>query len=138
MNNKIKILSICCGATHGLVITNNKQCYSFGENRYGQCGTGTKSWEHYITEPHLINLVNNYVVQMSCGFDHSVLLTNDNRVYSFGDNNQNQCSSVCKDNTILLPYYLDKQKEFKISSKSYVDRILASTEQTIIIINPYK
>eukprot|EP01084_Bolivina_argentea_P008605 16108_1 len=137
-NKSITIKEICSGYYHGLALTVNNKCYSYGNNFNGQCGSGEKSGlSEVITDPYLILFNNEYVQQIACGFRHSIVLTNKNNLYSFGSNMSKECSPYVKDNSILSPYYLDKEKELKIDKTSYIEYIAATSDgASIIVINP--
>eukprot|EP01084_Bolivina_argentea_P173780 301031_1 len=141
-NNKIKIKTICCGKEHALVLTTNNKCFSFGQNRHGQCGTGIAySWKsELILKPYLLlfNGCNDeYIIQISCGDCHNLLLSNKNRAYSFGGNSYAQ-SSPFVNGDIHSPHYLDKQNELKIDINSYIDNVKCLSCASLIIINENK
>lgn len=82
--------NISAGFKHSLILTHNKQVYAFGSNNYGQLGLT----DYYNTvTPTLItglNTYNHYPVCVITGYNHSLVLTNDNRVYTFGFNHHGQ------------------------------------------------
>ena len=149
--NKLKVREISSGARHLLVVCDNKELYTFGNNNYGQCGKSQNQTKHsawdpdaikstFIDEPYLLQIGGDdeHAEQVSCGYDHSLVLTNWNRVYVFGDNATGQCSCVLKDGIVSKPYCLDKVKELKLKETSYIDRVLGFTEESIIMVNPNK
>ena len=106
-----RVVKIACGGMHSVVSTDGQAIYSFGFNRYGQCGTGNcsnkistprvASTTHLVdlefNENHEINLqdrsVYNSAEQIAaigrikslvCGRHHSCFLTDKGRVFSWG------------------------------------------------------
>ncbi|RLU20163.1 hypothetical protein DMN91_006770 [Ooceraea biroi] len=92
------IEQISCGENHTVIVTKDGRVYSCGNNDYGQLGhektrkrfrlNSTDSIERV---PHMIKtLATKTVVQVACGVEHSVALTNDGEVYSWGSNMDGQ------------------------------------------------
>ncbi len=79
-----QIIDISYGYNYVLALTKSGKCYSSGRNSYGQLGNGTQIDEN---KPKLINaLLNEIVVQISCGFWHSSVLTKCGDLFGFGRN----------------------------------------------------
>jgi alpha-tubulin suppressor-like RCC1 family protein len=73
-----KIVKIATGLRHSLILTDDNQCYSFGNNSGEQLGTNdTKKRWHYL---------GSYIIDIGCGVNHSAYLTNDGQIVTFGDN----------------------------------------------------
>ena len=83
-NKHIIITQISCGAHHNLILDDNGNVYSFGYNRYGQCGVG----ESESSKPILISKTN--MVQIKCGDYHSYIGDESNNYYLFGSNKYNE------------------------------------------------
>ncbi|EGG22456.1 regulator of chromosome condensation domain-containing protein [Cavenderia fasciculata] len=80
-----KIKSISCGATHSMFLSESNKVYVCGWGAEGRLGLGNNTINRYV--PTLIpffaeNRIK--VDQVSCGGAHSLLLTTDGRVYSWG------------------------------------------------------
>jgi RCC1 and BTB domain-containing protein len=108
--NSEKIVSIACGGYHSLVLTDEGQVYSWGYNSHGQLGLGNKAHQN---RPQKINLNNNQIVKsISCGWNHSLLLTIDGNIYAFGDNKFGQLGNG---NTTeqLNPVKINGSQKFK-------------------------
>jgi alpha-tubulin suppressor-like RCC1 family protein len=100
------IIDIACGDNHSLALDANGLVYSYGYNGCGELGFHPQSPPHFqgqgVTEvlhqyrlgeyyysPRLIpNLLN--VTQIAVGDSHSVILSKDGSVYSFGNNGHGQ------------------------------------------------
>ncbi|XP_071082712.1 uncharacterized protein [Haliotis cracherodii] len=78
---QMRVLSVACGGEHTLVIT-QQGVYGWGRSQYGQVGVGTR---HSYTRPMLIeSLLPEMVVSIECGQYHSLALTENSDVYSWG------------------------------------------------------
>lgn len=78
------IVQISAGTRHSLLLTADRQVYSFGDNPYGQLSLGDNIRRNI---PTLIpaNYFNNLsIVQLSAGYNHSLMLTENGEVYSCG------------------------------------------------------
>ena len=85
--NLYNIIQISSGANHSLALSNDGKIYSFGINNNGQLGLGDNSSRNI---PTLILKIPNNIIQISAGGDHSLALSNDGKIYSFGKNNKGQ------------------------------------------------
>ncbi|XP_071800531.1 X-linked retinitis pigmentosa GTPase regulator-like isoform X6 [Asterias amurensis] len=77
-----------CGRLHTIVCTRNHTLYSFGAGGEGQLGlAGSRSYE----TPQLVQeLADVQVKQISCGTEHSAILTVDGSLYMFGSGSEGQ------------------------------------------------
>lgn len=80
---------VACGAEHNIITTDSGQLFSWGNNKYSQLGLSTT--EEHIRVPKLIKSLSSYsVVQVSCGYYHTMVLTRDSQVLTWGQNNYGQ------------------------------------------------
>ncbi|XP_058854343.1 RCC1-like G exchanging factor-like protein [Acipenser ruthenus] len=80
------VLQVACGRAHSLILTDNEGVFSLGNNSYGQCGRKVIEDEVY-SGSHMIHRIEGFdskVVQVACGQDHSLFLTDTGNVYSCG------------------------------------------------------
>jgi alpha-tubulin suppressor-like RCC1 family protein len=105
----IQIIDICCGGWHSLALTNSGQVYAWGGNDCGQIGKRTNGFNSNQLIPIKVNGFNDEkVVMVSCGYWHSMALTESGRVFSWGDNRFEQLghnnTDVCvgKPSVVLL------------------------------------
>ena len=87
------IIYVDCGDFHSLALASDGKVYSWGGGgvhyNKGQCGHGHTN---DIDDPMLITaLKNKDIVQISCGGYHSLALTNNNELYSFGSGEHGEC-----------------------------------------------
>lgn len=133
----IKIAKIETGNCHSLVIDSDSNCWIFGEDKYGQIGTGENNFLLAISTPHSWNSLkklNGYLVdQASCGYQHTVILTYLNEIFTFGDNEYNQCSSDSKHKKISNPWLLTRF-EIGIDEDCRIEKVYAGSDTTLLII----
>ena len=141
IEKNIKIEWIKAGYCHNLCVDTDGNGYLFGMNNCGQIGDGAPIDDDYggVRIPFKINglIHENKIVDGSCGDEHTVLLTNDNQIITFGDNTDNQCS-LSGDYRILKPYTLRKVDDIGVVENSFVEKVMAINCVTIIFIDPYK
>jgi E3 ubiquitin-protein ligase HERC4 len=80
-----KALYAVCGGLHSGVVVEDGRVYMWGLNRNGQTGTGAKG--EFVLDPKLIDTVEinrRMPKKLICGRNHTCLLTEDGRVYSWG------------------------------------------------------
>ena len=79
-----RIVMIRNGYEHCIGLTASGQCYGWGHNNFGQLGIGHTQ---HTNKPELIEeLADVRVVQVACGAHHSLALTINGEVFSWGHN----------------------------------------------------
>ncbi|KAI3373980.1 hypothetical protein L3Q82_022551 [Scortum barcoo] len=81
-----RVLQVSCGRAHSLVLTDREGVFSLGNNVYGQCGRRIVEDEVY-SGSHIIHRIEGFssrVVQVACGQDHSLFLTEAGKVLACG------------------------------------------------------
>ncbi|EDW83039.2 uncharacterized protein Dwil_GK22640 [Drosophila willistoni] len=83
----IEVSAIACGSSHSLVLTKSGVVMSWGVNDCGQLGQTTNS-----RVPTMVKVPDKkpLFVQIACGNEHSLALTNDGTIYSWGSNRYGQ------------------------------------------------
>ena len=83
-----RIKSVHCGAEHRVALTfNPKKLYVWGKNNYDQLGF---RWLGKIMSPHELHF-RKPIVTVSCGYHHTIALTNISRIlYVWGCNQKGQ------------------------------------------------
>jgi alpha-tubulin suppressor-like RCC1 family protein len=80
--NGEKVKAISCGFRHALALTESGCVYSWGYNRFGQLGVGDNEYREI---PTLVLLNDIIIEKISCGENHSLLLSRDGDIYAFGE-----------------------------------------------------
>lgn len=76
------VSQVVCGASHSLALTNKGQVYAWGKNTQGQCGQG--NIEDQLKPAAIKRLSEVTIVQITAGWEHSIALTNEGKMYSWG------------------------------------------------------
>ena len=80
------LLACAAGFNHSLALSSAGAVYAFGSNYDGQCGVAEKKEKQvHVRVPTKIEVGNHFVAKLSCGFHHSVLLTSEGDVLTFGE-----------------------------------------------------
>ena len=136
IKNKLKIIKICCGGYHTIVLCDNGDIYSFGKGSYGQLGYGEsedsaipklvkfsqkfiQKYEKNFNEN--INENNNEqfkIIDIKCGGEHSVFLSSFGRVYVCGHGYHGQLGlgNTKNVNKPIIVMSLSKLKILKIAA----------------------
>ncbi|XP_055987201.1 X-linked retinitis pigmentosa GTPase regulator [Sorex fumeus] len=78
-----RVIQVACGGAHTVVLT-EKSVYAFGLGQFGQLGLGTFLFE--TSEPKAIeNIKDQKICSISCGENHTALVTDVGLMYTFGD-----------------------------------------------------
>ncbi|KAJ1524442.1 hypothetical protein ONE63_010939 [Megalurothrips usitatus] len=79
------IQMLACGGSHSLAVTKWGQLFSWGSDSSGQLGLNSGSGDQWSAKT-VKNLALSVVVQSACGQNHSLALTNDGQLFSWGSN----------------------------------------------------
>ena len=100
---EVKMIDIVCGKYHNISIDNNGNVFSWGNAQYGQLGIknilNLKKNEdncYYCPIPYKLKQLkekNIYIMKAACGDEHSLLLSTEGKIYSFGSNKYGQLGS---------------------------------------------
>lgn len=78
----VRITAVQCGASHSMALTDAGKIYSWGKNTQGQCGHGNAEDQ---AKPQCIRkLDDKVIVQVAAGWEHSLALTKEGLMYSWG------------------------------------------------------
>ena len=76
------VASVAAGAEHSVIATCTGQVFAWGWGRYGNLGDDDRQDRHAPTPVHGLAAVK--VASVACGWRHSLALTCDGRLYTFG------------------------------------------------------
>jgi alpha-tubulin suppressor-like RCC1 family protein len=116
----VKISVISCGSEHSMALSVKGIVYSWGNNNWKQlgCPNGYRidpyytSENPYFTSENIIYRITDvFTKKISCGPVHSLLLSNDGVIYSFGMNEYGQLGNG-EINSLKTPNRLNHSKKF--------------------------
>jgi alpha-tubulin suppressor-like RCC1 family protein len=126
LNDKY-ITDICCGQRHSLALTFNGEVYAWGYNAYGQIGNES-SRDFQFIPTKLNGFDSEKVVMISCGYRHSMALTESGRVFSWGNNSFGQLGYNNVDTD-----YLNKPTLVPMSNEIPIEKICCGRTQSLFL-----
>jgi alpha-tubulin suppressor-like RCC1 family protein len=89
-----QIIDFANGWRHYIVRNSSGKVYCWESNYCGLLGIGSQDYSHH--KPILNQYLNNeFVIDISCGYEHSLVLTNCGEVYAWGENRFGQIGNGC-------------------------------------------
>eukprot|EP00897_Mesotaenium_endlicherianum_P008172 jgi/Mesen1/7383/ME000382S06587 len=77
------VVDVAAGGWHSMALTASGEVWAWGRGEHGRLGFGDDKSSKVV--PHRVELLlHEHVIQVSCGGTHSVALTKDGRLYTFG------------------------------------------------------
>ncbi|KAN0034990.1 hypothetical protein ACTFIV_001530 [Dictyostelium citrinum] len=130
-NYEFKIKNVSGGRRHTLILTKDGKVYSYGIGSEYQLGHGDNENRSEPTE--IVELSNKGIIKVVSGWGHSLALSNDGKLYSWGFSNDSQTGhGFLVDSPIKSPKLI--QSEFKFKNVfSGSDFVIAITDQGELI-----
>ncbi|EKX46605.1 hypothetical protein GUITHDRAFT_48927, partial [Guillardia theta CCMP2712] len=91
-----QVRDVACGLVHSAMVMGSGEVLCWGENKYGQCGTGTQEQTEHPT--FVGSLFGVACMSVSCGGAHTVVVSEDGRVFSWGLGANGQLGHGSRDN----------------------------------------
>ncbi|KAL5242836.1 hypothetical protein ACI65C_010246 [Semiaphis heraclei] len=89
------VIEISCGEEHSGIVCKNGRVFCFGKNSFGQLGLGHRE---NVYKPNCVkSLKPDKVKHIVCGRSHTIVSTENNIVYGFGDNSDGQLGQSVAD-----------------------------------------
>eukprot|EP01091_Cochliopodium_minus_P009189 TRINITY_DN2200_c0_g1_i1.p1 TRINITY_DN2200_c0_g1~~TRINITY_DN2200_c0_g1_i1.p1 ORF type:complete len:351 (+),score=58.48 TRINITY_DN2200_c0_g1_i1:68-1120(+) len=107
-NTKIK--DIFVGFAHTFVLMDDGDLFGFGGNGFGQLSLDPSIRKTF--SPKLIMKDKN-IINICCGYNHTIILKKGGRVYSFGQNTDGQCGVESEEFKIYTPKLVVTDPEIK-------------------------
>ncbi|XP_055876418.1 probable E3 ubiquitin-protein ligase HERC4 isoform X4 [Biomphalaria glabrata] len=80
------VIQVAAGASHSVVLTQAHEVLTWGKNTEGQLGRGDVEESSRGTPKLVKSLAMSCVVQVACGYNHTIVLTNEGCVGTWGSN----------------------------------------------------
>jgi alpha-tubulin suppressor-like RCC1 family protein len=93
---------VVTGRNYCLSITADGECYSWGENQFGQLGYKTTS-QCTVKPRHIDSLQGKQIAMVAAGSAHNLALSNDGKCYAWGRNVSGQLGTETNAGFILEP-----------------------------------
>jgi len=130
--NQESIIKINAGYQHSAALSSGGRIFTWGSNLEGQLGIDLLTIK--VTRPAVIELpldANEWITDLSVGWDHILVLTSKHRVIGWGQNKYGQ-----------LGPRESKRPEFikfkRLYQDEYPEKIFASFNQSMILMNTYR
>ena len=132
-NDRVKRME--AGQAHSVILTKNGQVLTLGSNAYGQCGRPVINDEDYFNSKviHSVKIPldeNDAIVDIECGINHSMFLSQNGKVYSCGWSADGQTGLNHYDNQEtpeLIKGEIEHEKIVKVACAA--DCVLALNDQ---------
>ena len=97
---KINIISISTGKNFAILLTSKGICYGLGSNELGELGMNNISIKYCITPEEITELkkFNERIIQVNCGYKHTVCLSEKGKAYTWGNNSYGQLGHESRNN----------------------------------------
>jgi alpha-tubulin suppressor-like RCC1 family protein len=87
------VIDVACGFAHTVAVTSKGETWAWGDNTEYQCGMGFghPQLNERITMPARVpGMIGRRAIAVSCGTAHSVVITADGEVFSWGAGSDGQ------------------------------------------------
>ncbi|RVE65119.1 hypothetical protein OJAV_G00132510 [Oryzias javanicus] len=102
------VVNVACGQLCSMAVLDNGEIYGWGYNCNGQLGLGNNGNQQTPCRIAALQGVN--VIQVACGYAHTLALTDEGFVYAWGANSYGQLGTGNKSNQ-ALPTLINTDKE---------------------------
>ena len=127
------VLVVACGIVHTAVLTECGGVYTFGAGWLGQLGHGNKEDQHEPRRVPAASFNDERVVMLAAGFSHTVALSEEGRVYTWGRGGSGQLGHNYWGNEtaprLVDPGRFGDKKVVFVSAGGYHTLALTSREQ---------
>lgn len=102
------IVTISCGQVFSVAVTDNGEVFGWGNNGNGQLGSGFNG--NHLIPYRLIALQGICILQIACGYAHTLALTDEGLLYAWGANTVGQLGFGSRSNQ-MVPVLITLEKE---------------------------
>jgi len=119
---------VSCGGFHSAVVTDDGKLYTFGGGEHGQLGHNDRVNK---LRPTLVKALDGvFVTQITCGWSHSVALTEQGRVYTWGNSDHGKLGHGST-RKVSVPMLVEKLKDYRVV------RVASYNEHTAALVEPF-
>lgn len=120
-----KVTAVAAGSSHSVAIGKRGSVFTWGFGLYGRLGHGNEKLVYVPTE--VCDLFGISVVQVSCGLSHSVALTLEGKVFTFGDGRRGQLGH--NRDTVEM----SRPREVEALHSKWVVKVAAYHDRTVVL-----
>ena len=118
---------VSCGGFHTAVVTEDGRLYTFGGGEHGQLGHNDRVNK---LKPTLVQALEGvFISQITCGWSHSVALTSEGRVYTWGNSDHGKLGHG-SGRKVSVPQLVDKLSDYRVV------RVASYNEHTATLVEP--
>lgn len=129
MERNKTVKDFTCGELHSLAVCNSGEVYAWGAGEFGQLGNNSR---YDRSLPERVKFSEDLKVQkLDAGKNHSVILTDQGFLYSFGEDNLGQLGLRRKKKIVEVPTIVSYMTHKTVSN------VACGTFHTVILIDPY-
>ena len=111
LDKKIKIDSISTGTNFSILLSSNGICYGLCSNEKGELGIEDIKFCNYPQEIKKLTQFNDRIKQVRCGFKHTISLSVNSKVYTWGNNSFGQLGHINNGNNFPTIINIEEKKE---------------------------
>ena len=119
------VLRVSLGKGHSGFVTDQMQLFMSGDNKVGQLGIGSDKIQQAVYPTMVASLAQKHVLDVSCGDNHTLILTKGKTVFSCGLNDHGQLGLNCEDIEFSCEIYNHNQVK--------CDAIFAGANQSFLL-----
>jgi len=119
---------LSCGGFHTAVVTEDGRLYTFGGGEHGQLGHNDRVNKVKPTFVQALDGV--FVSQVTCGWSHSVALTNKGKIYTWGNGDHGKLGHG-SGRKVSVPNMVDNLKDYRVV------RVASYNEHTAALVEPF-
>uniref|UniRef100_A0A914DW21 HECT domain-containing protein n=1 Tax=Acrobeloides nanus TaxID=290746 RepID=A0A914DW21_9BILA len=125
LTRDLKVIYICCGFSHTILLTENGRVFGFGSDAFGQLGGGKKEQKNLFRS--ITELLGTQILSVSCGRFHTVALGQNGRIYTFGQNSSGQLGLGTYKHGLTPSMVNSKLDEFEVT------QVFSGWDQTFVL-----
>ncbi|RUS86421.1 hypothetical protein EGW08_005799, partial [Elysia chlorotica] len=121
-------ISIACGQTSSMALMDNGEVYGWGYNGNGQLGIGNN-----VNQPNpsrVGSLTSVIITQVVCGYAHTLALSDEGIMYSWGANSYGQLGTGNKANMVSPAVVVNHGERYVEVAASHYSHISSALSQT--------
>jgi alpha-tubulin suppressor-like RCC1 family protein len=117
--------TVSCGNVHTIAIKTNGTLWGWGRNAEGEAGTGTDPGN--VVNPTQIGTATNWVT-VSCGYDHTLAITADGKLWAWGQNYEGEIGDGTMTNVTTGPEQIGAATNWKSAAGGSTHSLAITTD----------